>query len=332
MSEIKEFLLEEYRSLTEALRINEETGERRLTFFYSFSTAVLGAVVVFLTKEVPFSELTGDINNQARPEVSIIEVIILIFLIGLFVVGIIIQRRLRNRNRLTDGYIQDLERIRSIFKTENYDFKKLPPDYSAFKARKNTKPRKRNFTSLADIANVMNTLILAIIVTVSIFFKTGSIYKSVLCGILATIVWIGLLYGKAFWSLATQKKFTHAGGVLFQRSPAGTIEYLLVESSDKQRWVLPKGHIEKSETPEDAAIREVIEETGFAARSIKSLGSVNYSFNNRRIISEFFLMKIAPPENREQKWASVEEASKLLHPESVILLQKANKEILENNL
>ncbi len=44
------------------------------------------------------------------------------------------------------------------------------------------------------------------------------------------------------------------------------------------RWSLPKGHLEAGETTEQAAVREVEEETGIAGRITATLGSVDYSF------------------------------------------------------
>jgi ADP-ribose pyrophosphatase YjhB (NUDIX family) len=43
-------------------------------------------------------------------------------------------------------------------------------------------------------------------------------------------------------------------------------------------WSLPKGHIEEGETPEEAALREVQEETGITSVIEKSLGVIDFWF------------------------------------------------------
>lgn len=50
-------------------------------------------------------------------------------------------------------------------------------------------------------------------------------------------------------------------------------------------WSLPKGHLEEGETPEDAAVREVEEETGIRGRILAPLGTIDFWFiaDNRRI-------------------------------------------------
>ncbi|MFV0461524.1 MAG: NUDIX hydrolase [Actinomycetales bacterium] len=50
-------------------------------------------------------------------------------------------------------------------------------------------------------------------------------------------------------------------------------------------WCLPKGHLENDETPEEAAIREVAEETGITGRVVATLGSIDYwfSIDGRRV-------------------------------------------------
>ena len=43
-------------------------------------------------------------------------------------------------------------------------------------------------------------------------------------------------------------------------------------------WSLPKGHLERGETPEDAAVREVEEETGIRGRVLGHLGTIDFWF------------------------------------------------------
>ena len=49
-------------------------------------------------------------------------------------------------------------------------------------------------------------------------------------------------------------------------------------SGTRLLWSLPKGHIEEGETPEQAAIREVAEETGITSSISRSLGVIDFWF------------------------------------------------------
>ena len=46
----------------------------------------------------------------------------------------------------------------------------------------------------------------------------------------------------------------------------------------RREWCLPKGHLEGVETPQEAAVREVAEETGISGRVLESLGAIDYWF------------------------------------------------------
>jgi 8-oxo-dGTP pyrophosphatase MutT (NUDIX family) len=46
----------------------------------------------------------------------------------------------------------------------------------------------------------------------------------------------------------------------------------------KLEWCIPKGHLEANETNEQAALREVFEETGLKAEILDYLGEVSYQF------------------------------------------------------
>jgi len=133
--------------------------------------------------------------------------------------------------------------------------------------------------------------------------------------------------------------WSHAGGVvrrtvdLSRRSDivakAGDeLEYLLVEASENRGvWVLPKGHIEKDETPEAAAVREVMEEAGVRATIVDRVGEIEFDVRGRAVRVIFFLMQyqedIARTEVRGLAWRGYEEALALLHFDSTrrILMQ-----------
>jgi len=52
-----------------------------------------------------------------------------------------------------------------------------------------------------------------------------------------------------------------AGGIVFRRNKNGEIEILLIQDA-KDRWTIPKGHIEEGETAQVTAKREIGEEAG----------------------------------------------------------------------
>ena len=67
----------------------------------------------------------------------------------------------------------------------------------------------------------------------------------------------------------------------YQRSAGGLVvrdAQILLIATQAGRWQLPKGHIEKGETPEQAAVREVREETGVRGRVVAPLPGVEYWF------------------------------------------------------
>lgn len=72
-----------------------------------------------------------------------------------------------------------------------------------------------------------------------------------------------------------------AGGVTLV--PVGRETFVaLIEVQGNSVLALPKGHIERGETPEEAAVREVREETGITAALLAPLGNIDYTFYSRR--------------------------------------------------
>ncbi len=85
---------------------------------------------------------------------------------------------------------------------------------------------------------------------------------------------------------------TSAGGVVYRQADGP--EFLLIRDP-YGNWGLPKGHVEESETPRQAACREVLEETGLARVRIQhDLPCIDWFFRLRgRLIHKychFFLM------------------------------------------
>ncbi len=66
-----------------------------------------------------------------------------------------------------------------------------------------------------------------------------------------------------------------AGGVIFRRGPGGP-EVCLIATQGGRAWQLPKGLIERGEPPEDAALREVSEETGLTGDILQPLDKIEY--------------------------------------------------------
>lgn len=63
---------------------------------------------------------------------------------------------------------------------------------------------------------------------------------------------------------------TSAGGVVYRRESAGATPRFLVIRDPYGHWGLPKGHVETDETPAEAAVREVAEETAVDAVQLET--------------------------------------------------------------
>jgi len=57
----------------------------------------------------------------------------------------------------------------------------------------------------------------------------------------------------------------------------GTLEVLLIHRPRYGDWTFPKGKVKEGERDEDAAVREVLEETGLACKLGRELPSTRYT-------------------------------------------------------
>jgi 8-oxo-dGTP pyrophosphatase MutT (NUDIX family) len=106
-----------------------------------------------------------------------------------------------------------------------------------------------------------------------------------------------------------------AGGVVMRDDG----QMLVVHRPRYDDWSLPKGKLDPGETFEEAALREVWEETGVRARLVRELPSVEYSVRDRRKLVRYWLMSVdsdpgfAPNEEVDSvRWLSPAEAVELL--------------------
>jgi len=67
-----------------------------------------------------------------------------------------------------------------------------------------------------------------------------------------------------------------AGGVVFRNTPKGKIRVLVVHRPQYDDWTPPKGKADKGESPQETAVREVLEETGYRCRIVAPLGPTRY--------------------------------------------------------
>ena len=72
-----------------------------------------------------------------------------------------------------------------------------------------------------------------------------------------------------------------AGGIVYRRGKKGKLEILLIQDA-KDRWTIPKGHIEEGEKASETASREVGEETGLKEVDVQSwLGQINFRYRRQ---------------------------------------------------
>ncbi|HYS71570.1 MAG TPA: NUDIX domain-containing protein [Thermoplasmata archaeon] len=112
-----------------------------------------------------------------------------------------------------------------------------------------------------------------------------------------------------------------AGGVVFNAQ--GRV--LLLRKADERIWCFPKGHVERGETLEQAAAREIAEESGLQVVIGPKVGEISYRYfwrpddvnYDKRVI--YFLARPVGGEVRledrfdDWRWATSAQAKRLVH-------------------
>lgn len=71
-------------------------------------------------------------------------------------------------------------------------------------------------------------------------------------------------------------KVRAAGGLVTRTGPHGSLEVLVVHRARYNDWSFPKGKLDEGESFENAALREVEEETGLVCRAEEELPATSY--------------------------------------------------------
>lgn len=114
--------------------------------------------------------------------------------------------------------------------------------------------------------------------------------------------------------------YTQSSVVPFRRTDAG-LEVLIISSSKRRHWVIPKGIHDPGRTAQDSAAKEAFEEAGVEGRVLSNLiGTYSYEKWDATCDVEVYPMEVTRelPEgewvesHRGRKWVSVEEAASLV--------------------
>ena len=119
-----------------------------------------------------------------------------------------------------------------------------------------------------------------------------------------------------------------SGGIVFDKS-----KVLLIEvPSPYHEYIFPKGTIEIGETMQEAAVREVSEETGYLPKIIMPLSDLKYNFTDAGVCIvktvHYYLMALEDPEgtpvqnlqegeNMRAKWVTISDAIDVLTHENL---------------
>jgi 8-oxo-dGTP pyrophosphatase MutT (NUDIX family) len=115
-----------------------------------------------------------------------------------------------------------------------------------------------------------------------------------------------------------QPLFIQQSAVIPYRLVNGQIEIMVITSSTRKRWVVPKGLVEPDMTPQDSAAKEAWEEAGIIGNVFPNLlGTYEYQKCGNICQVEVFLLQVEivlnnwpEAKKRKREWVSINKAVK----------------------
>jgi 8-oxo-dGTP pyrophosphatase MutT (NUDIX family) len=105
------------------------------------------------------------------------------------------------------------------------------------------------------------------------------------------------------------KEQVSAGGVVF-RGDKDSVEVVIVSVGGQHRWQLPKGLVDKDESPEVAAVREAREEGGVSSEVVELIETIEYWYAgldngirgrfHKRV--HFYLLRYLSGDTKDHDW------------------------------
>ncbi len=118
-----------------------------------------------------------------------------------------------------------------------------------------------------------------------------------------------------------------AGGILQRTTPRGD-EVMVVYRKRHQDWTLPRGKVKDGESFQEAAMREVMEETGCSCRIGNYLGTISYSDNGVPKVVLFWKMSVVDDQGGARNNEEIGEALWLQVPAAIERLTYAQEKAL----
>jgi putative (di)nucleoside polyphosphate hydrolase len=245
----EKLLLAEYAHFGDAIFKNEEIGERRIEFFLTIATATLGGVILLLTSE-HMSLSAHAVRRMA-----------LAALLALFLMGVMTFCRILQRDFVTGEYKRIQRYLREQLRRRSVSL----DEYGLPFAR----PRQKLLRGgMALTTAIMNSLVLAFIIAVWTVEMQAS-----------TVLAIGIFVASLIvHALAINMKPASAGSSQYYRAGAGAVilnnqaqVLAMKRKHTSDSWQLPQGGLNPGESPLEAALREIREETGIKEGDLHQL-------------------------------------------------------------
>jgi 8-oxo-dGTP diphosphatase len=132
-----------------------------------------------------------------------------------------------------------------------------------------------------------------------------------------------------------RKTIQAAGGIVVRGGARPRIA--VVQRSKDERWVLPRGKLERGENPARGARREVVEETGHRVKVHEFLGAIIYRARGRPKVVQFWRMQAYERPSRDimkdiaaVEWLTLAAAvRRLSYPLEKLFLRHVGRRILK---